>query len=150
MGATKRPPQNAGLIKDNSLVLSFFGFCNRGKIFLYASVINAEELVGSGSHVDVIRLALCPFLIHESINGIVSRRTLNKPVHNLEEGLAQIGGTFLCGGHTFADTLPGIVLSGVNTAKGCQGSVKDYAQIRLHTLVEMRSVDNRSVFQSRL
>ena len=40
--------------------------------------VNAEELVCPGSHVDVIRLALRPLLIHESINGIIHGGTLDK------------------------------------------------------------------------
>ena len=50
----------------------------RGKVLPYPPVINAEELVCPGSHVDVIRLALCPFLVHESINGIIHRGTLDR------------------------------------------------------------------------
>ena len=71
MSTTKRPPQNADLIKDNSLVLSFFGFYKPGKIFVYPPIINAEKLVCAGSRVNVIRFALCPFLVHKGINGIV-------------------------------------------------------------------------------
>ena len=58
-------------VKKNSF---FPNYKKRGKIFLYPPVINAEELVCPSSHVNVIRLALSPFLIHESVNGIVSRR----------------------------------------------------------------------------
>ena len=46
--------------------------------------------------------------------------TLDKAVHDLEEGLAQIGRAFLCGRHTFADVLSGFIFSGVNTGKGGQ------------------------------
>ena len=64
-------------MKSKDVCLDIFGFRQCGKIFLYPPVINAEELVCPGSHVDVIRLALCPFLVHESINGIIHRGTLD-------------------------------------------------------------------------
>ena len=92
-------------MKSKDVCLDIFGFRQCGKIFLYPPVINAEELVCPGSHVDVIRLALCPFLVHESINGIIHRGTLDKTIHDLEEGLAQIRRAFLCGRHTFTDVL---------------------------------------------
>lgn len=86
---TKRPPHNAGLMKSGGIYLSFFGFRKRSKIFLYPSVVNAEELVCPGGHVDVVRLSLRPLLVHKSINGIISRRTLDETVHDLEKGPAQ-------------------------------------------------------------
>ena len=73
MSTTKRPPQNAGLIKSDGIYLRFFGFCKGGEILLYPPVINAKELVRAGSHVDIVRFALCPFLVHKSVNGIISR-----------------------------------------------------------------------------
>ena len=71
-------------MKSKDVCLDIFGFRQCGKIFLYPPVINAEELVCPGSHVDVIRLALCPFLVHESIDGIISRRTLDYTYDDLE------------------------------------------------------------------
>lgn len=75
--------------ENECVFLGFFGFCKRRKIFLYPPVINTEELVGSGSHVDIIRLSLRPLFIHEGINGIVSGGALDEPVHDLKEGLPQ-------------------------------------------------------------
>lgn len=75
-------------MESGDIYLSFSGFLERGKIFLYPPVINAEKLVCSGGHVDVVRFALCPFLVHKSVNGIINRGTLDKPVHDLEESLA--------------------------------------------------------------
>lgn len=84
-------------MESGDIYLSFSGFLERGKIFLYPPVINAEKLVCSGGHVDVVRFALRPLFIHKGVNGIISRGTLDKSVHDLEKGLAQIGRTFLCG-----------------------------------------------------
>ena len=61
-----------------------------------------------------------PASFRESINGIIPGGTLDKAVHYLEEGLAQIGRAFLCGRHTFTDVLSGFIFSGVNTGKGGQ------------------------------
>ena len=104
------------------MLLRFFGFCKCGKIFLYPPVINAEKFVCTGSHVNVIRLALCPFFIHKGINGIVNRRTLDKTVHDLEECLAQVWRTLLGRRYAFLDMLSGIVFSWVNTDKSGQRS----------------------------
>lgn len=52
ISTTKRPPHNAGLMKSKGIYLRLFGFRKRGRIFLYPPVINARELVYSGSHAD--------------------------------------------------------------------------------------------------
>lgn len=64
----------------------------------------------------MVGLTLCPFFIHKGVNGI-SRRTLDKPVNDLEEGLAQIGRTFLRRGYAFLDVFTGIVFPGSTPAK---------------------------------
>ena len=53
-------------------LFKFFAFRKRGKIFFYPPVINAEKLVGTCSHVDVIRLALRSFLVHEGVNRVIN------------------------------------------------------------------------------
>ena len=53
--------------------LGLLGFFEIFKIFLDASIVDAQELVGSGSHVDMIRLPLRAFLIHEPIYRVVYR-----------------------------------------------------------------------------
>ena len=55
---TIRPPQCAGLKLSMGLKSAFFGFFQRCKVFPYLSVINAEELIGSGSYIAIIRLSL--------------------------------------------------------------------------------------------
>ena len=55
-----RSPQNAGLIEESVFSLVFFRFGQGSKVFPYPSVINAEELVCTGSHVDIVRLYLPP------------------------------------------------------------------------------------------
>lgn len=70
--------------------LHFFVFRQSGKIFFDSPVINTEKLVCSGGHVNIVRFPLCPFLVHKGVNGIIRRRTLNKAIHYLEEGLSQV------------------------------------------------------------
>ncbi len=60
--------------------LVFFVFRQSGKIFSYPSVINAEKLVCPGSHVNIIRFALCPFFVHKGIHRIINRRAFDKAV----------------------------------------------------------------------
>lgn len=77
-----------------------------GKVFYYPTVISAEERVCTVSHVDIVRLALRPFLVHKSINRIISGRPLDKIVHDLEKCLAQAPRAFLGRGYAFLDVLP--------------------------------------------
>ena len=88
-----------------------------GKIFLHPSVINTEELISSGCHVDIIRLVLRPFLVHKSVNGIVSGGTPDEAVHDLEEGLAQIGRTFFVAGMLLRMRFPESSFPGSTPAK---------------------------------
>lgn len=90
-----RPPQGTGLIQSLKLGSGFFRFFQGGKGFFYLPVINAEKFVRTGSHVDVVRLALCPFPVHKSVNSVIRRRALDETVHDLEEGLSQVWGTLL-------------------------------------------------------
>ncbi len=53
-------------------------------LFIIQKTYLRQEVVCPGSHVDVIRLAPRPFLVHESIDGIISRRTLDYTYDDLE------------------------------------------------------------------
>ena len=46
-----------------------FGFYILKKVFLYAAIINGEELIFAGGHVNVVRLTLHLFFIHKGIQG---------------------------------------------------------------------------------
>lgn len=70
------------------ILLDFFVFRQDGKIFFYPSIINTEKLVRPGSHINVIRFALCTLFIHKGINRIVSRQAFDKAAHDLKERLA--------------------------------------------------------------
>ena len=51
--------------------LGLLGFFEIFKIFLDASIVDAQEFVSSGSHVDIVRFSLRAFLVHEQIDRIV-------------------------------------------------------------------------------
>ena len=57
----------------------------------YGSVINAEKLIRGGHHIDLIRLSLSAFPVHELIDGLVRRSMLKKYAHNKEKSSAQGG-----------------------------------------------------------
>lgn len=48
------------------------------------AIINAEELIRSGGHVDIERLSLCPLFIKETIDRIVHRGILEQGRHDLK------------------------------------------------------------------
>lgn len=118
---TIRPPQCAGLKQSMGLKSAFFGFFQRSKIFPYPSVINAEKLIGSGSHIDIIRLAFGAFFIHEQIYGIV-RFDFNQYIHDLEESFSQHGRTVFGSMYAFLGIIARIVDTGIRAGK-CRDSV---------------------------
>lgn len=48
----------------------------RSQILLYPATVDTQELVGSGSHVDQVRLALGAFLVHETVHRVILRLCL--------------------------------------------------------------------------
>ena len=82
---TTRPPQCAGLKRSIVLKSAFFGFFLRSEICQYPFVINPEKLIGSGSHIDIIRLAFGSFFIHEGIDWITRGRTFDQSIHDLKQ-----------------------------------------------------------------
>ena len=59
------------------------------QVFLDAAIVDAEELIRTGSHVDVLRFSLRTFLVHEFIDGITLRSCLYKAVHDLKQCLTE-------------------------------------------------------------
>ena len=58
----------------------------------HRGVINAEELICGGHHVNLIGLPLCAFLIHELIDRLVLRSVLEKRAHDKEKVLLSYAG----------------------------------------------------------
>ena len=53
-------------------------------MFFRLSIINTYKFIGSGSHIDIIRLAFGSFFIHEQIYGIV-RFGFDQYVHDVKQ-----------------------------------------------------------------
>ena len=50
----------------------FLGFFQGRKVLFYPSVVDAEKLVCTGSHVNIVGLSLCPLFVHKGINSVIS------------------------------------------------------------------------------
>ena len=68
-----------------------------GKTFLDPRVVDTQELVGTGSHVDVVGLALSALLVDELVHLLVCGRPLEIGGNHLEQRLAQVWRTTLRG-----------------------------------------------------
>ena len=60
------------------------------KAFFYAGVVDAQELVLRGSHVDEVRLALATFLIEELVHRLIRWRLFQVCADDLVECFTQM------------------------------------------------------------
>ena len=60
---------------------------------LHSGVVNAQEFVGGGHHVDEVRLFFGTFPIHELVHRLIGRRALEDNTHHQEQRPAQGGRT---------------------------------------------------------
>lgn len=60
--------------KDASLI-----FLQRCQVFFYFAIVDTQELVGSGCHVNQVRLALSSFLVYEAELSAVSSDEATQP-----------------------------------------------------------------------
>lgn len=58
-------------------------------MLLHGGVVDAQELVGGGHHVDAIGLTLGAFLVHELVHRLIGRRTPENGAHHQEQRPAQ-------------------------------------------------------------
>ena len=65
------------------------------QVLLHSGVVDAQELVGGGHHVDAVGLALSAFLVHKLIHRLIGRGTLEDHAHHQEQCPAQGGGATL-------------------------------------------------------
>lgn len=63
-------------------------FCLSPKTFFDLAIVDAKELIGTGSHVDMIGLPLGAFLVQKPVDGIISRFRLKKGRHDEEKRLS--------------------------------------------------------------
>lgn len=90
------------------------------QVLLHGSIVNAQELVGGGHHVDAIRFALSTFPVHELVHQLISGRTLEDYTYHQEQRPTQGGRTPL-GDTVAADFyLAGLVRRGVNARESHQ------------------------------
>lgn len=61
-------------------------------MFFHLAVIDAQELVGPSSHVNEVRLALSPFLVHEREHRVIRRRFLNERAHHQKKCFSRFRG----------------------------------------------------------
>ena len=94
------------------------------QILLHGGVVDAQELVGRGHHVDTIRLALGTFPVHELVHRLMGGRTPEDGAHHQEQRPAQGGETPF--GYTAAADfhLAGLVRRSVNARKGHQSLLR--------------------------
>ncbi len=86
----------------------------------HRSVVDTQELVGGGHHVDTVGLAFRAFLVHELVDRLVYWGALQEDAHHQEECPAQ-GGRSPLGNAAATDIhLARLVGRGVNTCKGHQ------------------------------
>ena len=90
--------------------------------FLRLGVVDAQELVGTGCHVGIIRLALRALLIEELVYGFILRCQAQIDRHDLKQCLAQMWGTAFRSCHAVADTLAGVIDGRGNTGKADEGA----------------------------
>ena len=96
-GTTTRPPPKrrpARICKEGSGALVLVrcrSLFQRSQILFCPAVVDAQEFVGSSSHVDQIGIALGALLVHELVYRIILRLGLDEAVHHEEQGSAKFG-----------------------------------------------------------
>lgn len=90
--------------------------------FLHAGVVDAQELVLGGSHVNEIWLAFCTFLIEELVDRLICWRLFQVSTDDLIERFAQMRRASFCSRNAFGAVLSGLVYSRINTCKAHNGA----------------------------
>ena len=87
---------------------------------LHGGVVDAQELVGGGHHVDAVRLALGAFPIHELVHRLIGGRTPEDGAHHQEQRPAQGRRTPFGNASAAYFHLAGLVRRSVNARKSHQ------------------------------
>ena len=90
---------------------------SRKETLFHAGVVDTQELVLGGCHVDEIRLAFGPFLVQELVHRIVSGGLEQIGADDLVERLAQVGRPRLVVGLLLEMCLPDSSTAGSTPAK---------------------------------
>ena len=92
----------------------------RIQVGFHRSIVDAQELVGGGHHVDTVGLALRAFLIHELVDRLIHWSALQGNTHHQKKRPAQRGRPPLGNAAATDIHLAGLVGWGVNARKGHQ------------------------------
>ena len=92
----------------------------RSEMVAHLAVIDAEELVGSGGHVDVVRLPFSTLTVKKLVDRFVGWGQLQEHTHQVEQRLAQVRGSALGGSVAPAILRSGLVGHWINARKGSQ------------------------------
>ena len=89
---------------------------SRKEALLHAGVVDTQELILGGGHVNEVRLTLGAFLVQELVYRLVSRGLAQVGADDLIERLAQMGRTALGSRIALGDVLAGLVHSRIVSA----------------------------------
>ena len=92
----------------------------RIQVGFHRSIVDAQELVGGGHHVDTVGLALRAFLVHELVDRLIHWSALQENAHHQKKRSAQRGRSPLGNAAATNIHLAGLVRWGVNACKGNQ------------------------------
>ncbi len=90
------------------------------QMLFHSGVVNAQEFVGGGHHVNTIGLSLSTFLIHELVHRLIGGGTLENHAHHQEQCSAQSGGTPFGDAAATDFHLAGLVWRGVDARESHQ------------------------------
>ena len=85
------------------------------------AIVNAQKLGASGSHINVVGLALGTLFIEELIHGIVLRLKPDQDIHNDEQRFAQVRRAAFAGSIVLCDHIAGVVLFRIRSGKRNEG-----------------------------
>ena len=91
------------------------------KTFFDLAIVDAKELIGTGSHVDMIGLPLGALLGQKTIDGIVNRLRLEKTRHNEEQSFPEAGRSTFRSLIAFALELARLIHARIHACKGRKG-----------------------------
>ena len=99
---------------------------------LHTGVVDTQKLVGTGCHVDIIRLVLEAFLVEELVHGFILRCQAQIDRHNLKEYFAQMWRAAFRSWLTIADILAGVMPGQHRQSQrgSCGGKVANITDLR--------------------
>ena len=102
--------------KNNSEICNRFRLNSLAQRFHNAGVIDPEELIRGGDHVNSVRLALGAFAVKKLVYGFVDRLLLKDRLYDLKKGFAQQRRATFGYALGFRGMLPRLIWRRVNTS----------------------------------